>query len=53
MVPGLSVLPEGAATDHVKLFASAPDGLTEAENCTCVPIVAVEDDGDTVIVGVV
>ena len=44
MVPGLSVLPVGEATDHVI-------GLTDAENCTCVPMVAEEPDGVTVMVG--
>jgi hypothetical protein len=40
MVPGLNVLPVGAATDHVTALLKLPVPVTAAVNCTCVPMVA-------------
>jgi hypothetical protein len=51
MVPGLSVLPVGAATDQVTPLLKLPVPVTVAVNCTCVPMMAVF--GVTVIVEIV
>jgi hypothetical protein len=49
MVPGLRLLPEGAATDQLTAVLAVP--FTVAENCTWVPMVAFSGLGVTTTVG--